>query len=136
LHKTIPYNAEITTNEILRDSFFDVIVTGVNYGYVLSSDRDVQVRCVLKIEVDAYTGCNTDLITNFLLDKNIPVDKSNQPGVTVCYPCEGLSLWDYAVKYNTTCEEIASVNNIDISSDFTPENPFLIPKRQINCGSH
>ena len=68
IHKIIPFNAEIPSNENLENSFFDVRVSPINYGYVLSSDKDVQVRFVLRFETDAYTVCNTNLITDFSMD--------------------------------------------------------------------
>ena len=131
IQKNIPYKAEIPAPDNLSDSFFDVVVTPVNYGYVLSSDKDIQVRTVLRISVDAYTGCNTNIISDFTLDKSNPIDKSSQPGVVVCYPSENMSLWDYAVKYNTTCQDIASVNNMDVNDPIPKGSPILIPKRQI-----
>lgn len=131
IQKNIPYKAEVPAADNLSNSFFDADVTPVNYGYVLSSDKDVQVRIVLKLSVNVYTRCDTSIITDFILDKNSPIDKSSQPGVVVCYPSGDMSLWDYAVKYNTTCQDIASVNNMDINDPIPKGSPILIPKRQI-----
>ena len=38
--------------------------------------------------------------SDFSEDKESPIDKSSQPSITVCYPSENSTLWDYAQKYN------------------------------------
>lgn len=131
IQKNIPYDVEIGAVNSFNDSVFDISVATINYGYVLSSDSDVQVRCVLNFEVGAYTKSEAAIITDFEIDKNCPIDKSGQSGIVVCYPDGKMSLWDYAVKYNTTCKEIALVNNFDEESELPKNVPLIISKRQI-----
>ncbi len=129
--KDIPYEFDIPFDHAEGGTSFDVSVSAVNYGYVLGGANEVQARIVLKAMLSGRTASDVNIITDFSEDKNSPVDKSSQPSITVCYPDGSATLWDYAVKYNTTCEEIASVNSIDLDSQLQSGVPILIPKRKI-----
>jgi len=131
IKKSIPFETDIAHDKSIPNEIFDASICAVNYGYILGSSNEVQVRIALKVCVDAISLDNVSLITEFQEDKNSPLDKTMQPSITVCYPDKSMSLWDYAVKYNTTCEEIASVNNIDAQKDLSLDKPLIIPKRQV-----
>lgn len=131
ISKAVPYETTIPVDRAYPDASFDVCVYPVSYGYVLGSGREIQTRTVLRVCADMIVGEEVSFIEDFKEDKNSPVDKSSQPSIIVCYPSEGADLWDYACKYNTTCEEIASVNNIDKDTRLTSGKAILIPKRQI-----
>ena len=131
VQKNIPCEADIGSVNGLENSLFDVSLSVVNYGYVLSSESDVQIRVVLNFSVGAYTRCDVGIITDFAIDKSSPIDKSSQSGIVVCYPDGNMTLWDYAVKYNTTCKEIACVNNLDEEKELPKGFALIIPKRQI-----
>ncbi len=129
--KAVPFETSVPLDNSYPDACFDVSVNPVSYGYVMGSGREIQTRTVLRLSVDMITTEQISLIDDFKEDKKAPVDKSSQPSIIVCYPTEGEELWDYACKYNTTCEEIASVNNIDKDAKLTFGKAILIPKRQI-----
>lgn len=128
--KLIPYEVDIPYENSGEQTIFDASVSAVNYGYILGASHEVQARTVLKISVDAISSGSLRVITDFSEDRNSPLDKSGQASITVCYPDSSQGLWDYAVKYNTTCEEIAAINNIDPESKLISGKPLLIPKRQ------
>lgn len=129
--KDIPFETDFPCECDSASSVFDVSVSAVNYGYILGSSHDVQARTVLKLTSGVLSSSKASIISDFNEDKSSPIDKSTQPSITVCYPDGKLSLWDYAVKYNTTCEEIASVNKIDINANLASGSPILIPKRSL-----
>lgn len=129
--KDIPYEIDFPYDGAQDNTIFDMSVSTVNYSYVLSGSNEIQVRIVLKASLGAHTSYNVNVITDFSEDKSAPVDKSSQPSVTVCYPDGTASLWDYAVKYNTTCEEIALVNGLEADCELQAGVPVLIPKRKI-----
>ena len=131
IKKDIPFETDFPCEYDASGSVFDVSLSSVNYGYVLGSSHDVQARTILRLVVGALSQEKLSVINDFNEDKSSPIDKSSQASVTVCY-CDGKSsLWDYAVKYNTTCEEIASVNKIDVNSELVSGSPILIPKRRV-----
>lgn len=127
--KDIPYEIELPMEIADSDNTYDVSVSAVNYGYVLGTSHDIQARIVLKAGLSGHSFTKETIITDFTEDKNSTIDKSSQPSITVCYPSENACLWDYAVKYNTTCEEIAAVNKIEPDAVLEKGNPILIPKR-------
>lgn len=129
--KNIPYESEITADvSPLSNCTIESDVSTVNYGYILGSSKEIQARCILKAEVFLIKHSPVTVVSDFSEDKSLPIDKSSQPSITVCYPQSNTCLWDYAVKYNTTCEEIAQVNGISAGEELTPGKPLLIPKRQ------
>ncbi len=127
--KDIPYEIELQTEADTDNCTYDASVSAANYGYVLGTSHDIQARIVLKAELSANTVIKETIISDFSEDKNSPIDKSSQPSIVVCYPSKGETLWDYAVKYNTTDKEIAVINNIDPEGCLESNKPILIPKR-------
>ena len=131
IKKDIPFETELPCGADYNASDFDVCVSAMNYSYVLSSSNDVQTRTVLKISADQIMLSPVSVVSDFTEDKSSPIDKSNQPSIIVCYPQDGSTLWDYALKYSTTSEEIALVNGIEPESSLCPGKPLIIPKRHI-----
>ncbi len=131
ISKAVPYETNMPLDGEYSDAGFDVSVSPVSYGYVLGSGREIQTRTVLRVSADMIINEQISLIEDFKEDKKTPVDKSAQPSIIVCYPDDGADLWDYACKYNTTCDEIASVNKIEKDAKLSSGKAILIPKRQI-----
>ena len=128
--KDIPFEAELPCIEDDGSSVFDISVSAQNYNYVLSSS-EIQTRTVIKVSASQMSYTRHDFISDFSEDKESPIDKSSQPSITVCYPSENSTLWDYAQKYNTLVSEIAFVNGIDENAPLISGKPILIPKRKI-----
>ena len=129
--KDIPFETEFPCLNEDGTAVSDVSVTAQNYSYVLSSSSEIQTRIVLKVAAGEISYSPLNIVSAFSEDKSAPKDKSSQASITVCYPTPDKTLWDYAVKYNTTIDEIASVNNIDASSPICPGKALLIPKRRV-----
>ena len=99
-------------------------------NYVIKSERDIDIRANIKVEGKIISENNMEFISDVNVDLNSPIVKSDQAGITIYFAQEGEELWDIAKRYNTTSEEIASVNNI--TEDCLPKNQqLLIPKRVI-----
>lgn len=127
--KDIPFETDLPCSFNEGTSVFDICVSAQNYNYVLSSS-EIQTRTVLKISAAQMCYVSQNLVSDFSEDKASPIDKSGQASITVCYPSDNSTLWDYAQKYNTTVSEIASVNGIDEDSPLISGKPILIPKRK------
>jgi len=130
--KNIPFECDFPADVSPENNYrFNVSVNTVNYGYILGSSREIQTRSVIKLGLSMLKPHYLNIVSDFNCDLSSPIDKSTQPSITVCYPSSDEKLWDYAVKYNTTCEEIAQVNNISPTDTLIPGKPLLIPKRCI-----
>ncbi len=127
--KDIPYEINTPVDCPGEDTVFDYSVCAANYGYTLGASGDAQARIILKSSVCVRSVSQVTVISDFAEDKASPIDKSAQPGIIVCYPDGSKTMWDYAVKYNTTCQDIAAVNNLDTHTPLVPGEPILIPKR-------
>ncbi len=101
-----------------------------NFGYVLNSSREIQVRAIVRKEICVKKQKEVSFITGFEVDEKSPVLNQSQPGIVICYPDDGADIWDIAKKYHTTDSEIASLNGIDKSAPLVGGKPLLIVKRQ------
>jgi len=131
IKKDIPFETEFPCRNDSGTAAYDVSVTAQNYSYVLSSSSEIQTRIVLKVSAGEIDYLPLNIVSSLSEDKSSPIDKSSQASITVCYPTEDKTLWDYAVKYNTTVDEIAYVNNIDADAPLCPGKALLIPKRRV-----
>ena len=127
----VPFETEMdfSQNGKSYQAFADVSV--ISSGFVMTSTSDVQVRAVLKISGALTSDIEAQAITSFSLDEKSSVKKDDQPSILVYYPDDSKTLWDIAKKYNTTCEEIISVNSLDKDNPIVPGVPVLIPKRYV-----
>ena len=132
IHHNTPFETELTADTEGAYSMVNVEVACVNYGYMLASSREIQIRAIINAEGKLTDLEDISLITDFALDADSPIDKASQPSIVVYYPDSNSDIWDIAKKYNTTCEEIIKLNSLDSYSLKSGDKPILIPKRQIN----
>lgn len=128
--KDISFETDFPCNMYDSQSLCDVSVLAQNYSYVLSSSSEIQTRIVLRVSAGKTDYIPLDAVSDFSEDKSMPIDKSAQASITVCYPEGDKTLWDYARIYHTTIEEISAVNSIDSASSLCPGKALLIPKRR------
>ena len=126
-----PFEAEFDFPDCNSPTEVFADISLINSGYVLTSSSDVQIRAVAKVSASVIERKDVAVITSFSVDEKSPVKKDEQPSILVYYPDEGASLWDIAKKYNTTCEEIISVNSLDKDNPVTKGVPVLITKRYV-----
>lgn len=128
--KRIPFSCKIDNNLIRKHDLCEANLMLEHMNYVIKSERDIDIRANIKVEGKIISENNMEFISDVNVDLNSPIVKSDQAGITIYFAQEGEELWDIAKRYNTTSEEIASVNNI--TEDCLPKNQqLLIPKRVI-----
>ncbi len=130
ISKRIPFSVKIDDNLAGRDDLSEANLTLEHINYVIKSERDIDIRANIKVEGKIISEKNMEFISDVNVDLDAPIIKSNQAGITIYFAQEGEDLWDIAKRYNTTSEEIATVNNI--SEDYlSKKQQLLIPKRVI-----
>lgn len=124
-----PFETELDFPGADETSSISLDLSCVGTGYVLSSPMEVQMRTVARVKAVAFGLKEQQVISGFSLDENAPVKKEEQPSIVIYYPDSDSKLWNIAKKYNTTCEEIISVNSLDKENPIVPGVPIIIPKK-------
>ena len=86
------------------------------------SDREVEVRCALNTNTVVRNKECVDIITDAVVTPLLPEVIDKIPSITIYVVKKGDTLWKLAKKFNTTVNNIATINNI--------ENPDLIYHNQ------
>ena len=130
--KTSPYEFEFIYQDNHAEDYNIISnVKCVNCGYVLGSANEIQLRAVMSAKAAVLSRKSYNAVTGFNVDTNNPIQKDSQASIVVFYPHSSSDLWEVAKKYNTTCEEIAKINSLDLSVALVNDKPILIPKRHI-----
>lgn len=88
----------------------------------------IEIKVLLKCDVMLFSKSNKNLLFDLEINEKNKIDKSNNPSIVVYIVKEGDTLWKIAKKYNTTVEEIMSLNNLT-SDEIIPEKRLIIAKR-------
>ncbi len=129
--KKVPLSLRLNNKKLTPDSILDVDVNLEHSGYVLKSERDFEVRASLKTSGKILSQDTMEIISDVEIREDSPLKKDNQPGIVIYFADKDEDLWDIAKRYNTTSEEIASLNSIDINESLTERQQLIIPKRLI-----
>jgi len=129
--RKIPFSMRLDNKEITNNSIFDTDVTLEHSSYILKSERDAEIRAALKVFGKVITQKNVEVISDITVNEEAPLKKQEQPGIVIYFADENEDLWEIAKRYNTTSEEIAEVNNIELNIPLKKRQQLLIPKRLI-----
>ena len=129
--KKIPFSFNIDNNNLTENSIIEADVTLEHAGYVLKSEHDAEIRAAIKTSAKIISASSADIITDMNLDDEKPIQKVNQPGIVIYFADDNETLWDIAKRYNTTTQEIASVNGINEDEILNKRQQLLIPKRLV-----
>lgn len=90
--------------------------------------NQIEYKLPVICEISLFEEKNKNLLTNLKVDTNNLIDKTKDPSIVVYIVKSGDSLWKIAKKFNTTVEEIMSLNNLT-SNEIIPQKRLLITKR-------
>lgn len=98
-------------------------------GFNMLSDREVEVRCVINIcALVEDTSC-INLICDVELEDMDSEYLGSLSSITLYVVRKGDTLWKLAKRFNTTVEDIASVNDIENPDLIYPGQRLIIVKR-------
>lgn len=129
--RKIPFSFNIDSKPLSDKCTIEADVTLEHAGYVLKSEHDAEIRAALRTSAKVISTSSKDIITDISLDEEKPLQKVDQPGIVIYFADDNESLWDIAKRYNTTTEEIATVNGIDENENLKKRQQLLIPKRLV-----
>lgn len=98
-------------------------ITVLSCGYTLNGASSMDVRAELSISAAVYECHRIPLITDIRVDTKRPVEKKEKCAMTICFACDGESVWDIARRYGAAVEEIKQINDI---TDDTLESAKMI----------
>ncbi len=97
-------------------------------GYTITSLDNVEVQIELGINAAIYECSQMPLISDISVDETKTVLRKSNAALTVYFTAENESVWDIARNYNSSVNEIMSINNLE--NDILPEGKtILIPMR-------
>lgn len=124
----IPFEQEIEIKGLSEDMIAEVSVAIENIAFNMLSDREVEFRTTL--DIDAYVIQNK----NGYVVKQVEFTEDGQQylrdiGTIVIYVVQpGDTLWNIAKKYNTTVDNITSINDIENPDRIYPGQKILLLK--------
>jgi len=127
----IPYRHTIETKGTKESKQLDCDIK-VNLDRInlsMLSDREIEVKCMLNFYVCVNENKTATLIEDICF---VDFDKTffdKFPSMTIYVVKPGDTLWKIAKRFNTTIEDIVSVNDIEDPDTIYPGEKFLILKK-------
>lgn len=119
---SIPFTQTIDARGAVEGMEADIDANIAHIGFNMLSDREVEVRCALNTNTVVRNKECVDIITDAVVTPLLPEVIDKIPSITIYVVKKGDTLWKLAKKFNTTVNNIATINNI--------ENPDLIYHNQ------
>lgn len=98
-------------------------------GFNMLSGREVELRFLLCFNTSVSEEMESSMITDIDFSDMERVQLDKMPSMIIYVVQKGDTLWKIAKKYNTTIDEIMSINEIDNPSKIYPGQKYLILKR-------
>lgn len=122
-------NIEFDYKYPLNDNFCGELFCDSNakvmaLNYTISSNGEIEVRIELLICISLYSQNKLSAITDISVDNTVRVNNGDYGALTVCFATEGDALWDIAMHYHASIDEIRKVNNLEC--EVLPSDKMLI----------
>lgn len=95
-----------------------------NCSYNIVSASEVELRVDICIQGCVMSVRSTQVLDNIVADETKLKDNSNAPVLVVYFADKGESIWDIAVRYNTSIEMICEIN--DLNCESIPESRMIL----------
>ncbi len=129
--KDIPFTQRFEISGNADGASVNAVIHTEHSGYTFKSGSEAEIRVAMHVNANIVRNKSIDVITDVQVDEDAPIDKTSQPGIIIYFAEASDTLWDIAKRYNTTIDEIASVNKIDENEKLHNRQQLLIPKRRI-----
>jgi len=122
--KVVTYQERITIDNKDENCKFDVSLTPINCHYNISSANAVEFKCEMGLNGIVTKPFNLNAVIDLKLDEQKKKSFDDMPSLIVYYANEGESIWDIALKYNTSADKIGEIN--DINEDVLKKDIMLL----------
>lgn len=116
------------------DGFGDKVYTNpqieiVNCTYTVTGENTIEIKVELKITGGIYEVGKMPMVTDIIESENKSKENKCDVAMVIYYADSGERVWDIARKYNSSVDEIISIN--ELTSDVLPfEKALIIPLMQ------
>lgn len=129
LNTKIPFSLKVESSYINGNTIANYTIRVLHSGFVLKSGKDIEVRMVIELESVFYDELKHNVLSGISFDEDAKINKKAQSGITIYYADEKEELWDIAKRYNTTVDEILTLNNLDEDTVLKKRQQLIITKR-------
>jgi hypothetical protein len=98
-------------------------------GFNMLSDREVEVRCVINLCTTVEDERRYELVSDVCFDELDKDYLGSLAGITLYIVKKGDTLWKLAKRFNTTIDDIVTVNDIENPDLIYPGQKLIIVKR-------
>ena len=125
---SIPFTQGVEIRGITQDTLVDVSMEIDDISFSMISSNEAEARVMVNFDVIAYENRQDSVITGVW--KSTDESDTTKKCAAVIYTVKpGDSLWKIAKKFNTTIDEIVSLNKIENPDLIYPGERFLILKK-------
>jgi nucleoid-associated protein YgaU len=100
-------------------------------GFNMLSDREMEIRFLLSFNTSVTDANETNIVTDIDFSDLDRAITDNMPSITVYIVQPGDTLWCIAKKYNSSLDDILSINEIDDTSKIYAGQKLLILKKPL-----
>jgi nucleoid-associated protein YgaU len=125
----IPYKQVIETKGSAPDMRINLDISVDHVAFSMLSPRETEVRFLLTFNTQVIEEKTVDVISDIEFTELDQSYLDNMASLTVYIVQPGDSLWKIAKKYNTSIDEMLSVNEIDNPTKIYPGQKLLILKK-------
>lgn len=126
----VPYSQVIDTKGATPDdTIADIKVTLEHINVNMLSDREIEVRCTLNFDTYVTKDKELSFITDILSNERDIDFIDNIASMTIYVVEKGDTLWKLAKQFNTTTEEIISINDLENPDFINIGQKLLILKK-------
>ncbi len=96
----------------IKDVYCEPSAEIVSCNYTLTGNSTIEVRIELAINTPVYCGINVTAITDIDIDASTVLSRDKFGALTVYFANSGESVWDIAMRYYASVNEIKQINNL------------------------
>lgn len=122
--KVVTFCEKISAKDCDEHCIYDFKLTPVNCSYSISSGNAIDFKCEINVNGLITKPCKLNAVTSLTIDEEKEKSFDDMPSLVVYYGTKGESIWDIALKYNTSAELLCEAN--DINQETLTENTMLL----------
>jgi hypothetical protein len=124
--KPIDFNYSLGLQNLSDEVYTNPQIEVVNCTYTLTGENTVEIRVELKITGGIFEVGKMPMVTDLVRSESKEERHENTAAMVVYYADAGERIWDVARKYNSSVDEIISIN--ELTADVLPfEKALIIP---------
>lgn len=127
--QSVPFSQEIECKGASPKDMAMVDLAVEDVSFHMLSDREIEVRVTLGLDTVVTQEQTAEIITDVVFDESGEVPTRSLASAVIYVVKKGDSLWSIAKRYNTTIDDILSLNEIDNPDKLYPGQKLLIIKQ-------